>query len=71
MPGGYEVALSGTSMVTPQVANLAAKLLALKPALTVAELRRAIIQTADEKNIGPQKRIKLLDPKAALELIVK
>ncbi|HEU4787868.1 MAG TPA: amidohydrolase family protein, partial [Gemmatimonadaceae bacterium] len=33
--------------------------------------RRAIIETADEKNIGPQKRIKLLDPKAALDLIVR
>ena len=71
VPGGYEILMSGTSMATPQVANLAAKLLALKPELTVAELRRAIIETADEKNIGPQKRIKLLDPKAALELIFK
>lgn len=38
---------------------------ALKPELTVAELRRAIVESAYEKNIGPQKRIKLLDPKAA------
>ena len=71
VPGGYELPLSGTSMAAPQVANLAAKLLAVKPTLTVAELRRAIIETADEKNIGPQKRIKLLDPKAALDLIVR
>jgi subtilisin family serine protease len=66
VPGGAIIPLSGTSMAAPQVVNLAAKLLAVKPQLTVAELRRAIIESADEKTIGEGKRIKLLNPRAAL-----
>ena len=54
-------------MAAPQVVNLAAKLLALRPALTVAELRRAIVESADEKTIGEGKKIRLLNPKAAVE----
>jgi subtilase family protein len=69
VPGGYEIPGSGTSMASPQVANLAAKLLALTPALTVTELRRAIVESADEKTIGPGKKIRLLNPKAAVERI--
>jgi subtilisin family serine protease len=71
VPGGAIIPLSGTSMATPQVVNLAAKLLALKPELTVAELRRVILESADEKTIGVGKRIKLLNPKAAMERITK
>jgi pimeloyl-ACP methyl ester carboxylesterase len=70
VPGGEVVAMSGTSMATPQVTNLAAKLLALKPELTVAELRRAIIETADEKLIDPDRRIRLLNPRAAVERVL-
>ena len=66
VPGGYELPLSGTSMAAPQVVNLAAKLLALRPALTVPELRRAIVESADEKTIGEGKKIRLLNPKAAV-----
>jgi subtilisin family serine protease len=69
VPGGEIVPASGTSMATPQVTNLAAKLLALKPDMTVAELRRAIIETADEKSIDPDRRIRLLNPQAAVELV--
>ncbi|HTJ21791.1 MAG TPA: S8 family serine peptidase [Gemmatimonadaceae bacterium] len=68
-PGGYDIPLSGTSMAAPQVVNLAAKLLALKPALSVGELRRAIVESADEKTIGENKKIRLLNPKAAVERI--
>jgi hypothetical protein len=53
------------------VVNLAGKLLALKPKLTVAELRGAIIETADEKTIGEGKRIRLLNPKASLERVAR
>ncbi len=66
VPGGAEMIDDGTSMATPQVVNLAAKLLAVKPHLTVAELRRAILESADEKATGPGKTIRLLNPKAAL-----
>ncbi len=33
LPGGERVALSGTSMASPQVTNLAAKMLAVNPKL--------------------------------------
>lgn len=71
IPGGEVISLSGTSMSAPQVVNLAAKLLALKPGLTVAEVRRAIIEAADEKTIGEGKRIRLLNPKASLERVLR
>jgi subtilisin family serine protease len=68
VPGGAVVQWSGTSMAAPQVANLAAKLLALNPELSVAELRRAIVEAADEKVIG-DRRIRLLNPRAAVDLV--
>ncbi len=70
VPGGATVPMSGTSMATPQVVNLAAKLLAVKPTLTTAELRRAILESADEKTIGQGKTIRLLNPKAAFQRIM-
>jgi subtilisin family serine protease len=69
VPGGAVVPVSGTSMATPQVVNLAAKLLALKPTLTAAEVRRVIMETADEKRIGEGKIIRVLNPKAAVERV--
>jgi subtilisin family serine protease len=71
VPGGAAIPLSGTSMAAPQVVNLAAKLLAVKPTLTVAELRRAIVDAADERTIGQGKRIKLLNPRASMALVEK
>jgi hypothetical protein len=58
-------------MATPQVTNLAAKLLALKPEMTVAELRRAIVDAADERTIGETRRIRLLNPKASFEHVTR
>ena len=46
VPGGREMKLSGTSMAAPQVANLAAKLFAVNPELSVAEVRSIIEDTA-------------------------
>ncbi len=40
LPGGQKQKWSGTSMASPQVVNLAAKLLALHPKLTPVELKR-------------------------------
>jgi subtilisin family serine protease len=52
LPGGKRVALSGTSMASPNVANLAAKLLAAKPSLKPTEVIAIIHETADETADG-------------------
>lgn len=66
LPGGVRVALSGTSMASPQVANLAAKLLAVKPSLTPRQLVAAIVDTAERT---PDGRRVLVDPKKALAAV--
>jgi hypothetical protein len=63
LPGGSKVALSGTSMASPEVANLAAKLLAVNPKLTPTDLVRIITSTADASEDG---RRHLINPKKAL-----
>ena len=52
LPGGDRVALSGTSMAAPQVANLAAKMLAGNPRLKPPELITIIQQTAEKSADG-------------------
>lgn len=64
LPGGSRVALSGTSMASPQVANLAAKLLAVRPELTPTQLIRLIVDTAERSADG---RRVLMHPRKALE----
>ncbi|MEH6458400.1 S8 family serine peptidase [Chitinimonas sp. JJ19] len=64
MPGGEKIKLSGTSMASPQVANLAGKLFAIKPALTVAEAKALILKGAERKG-----RVNLINPKATLALL--
>ena len=68
VPGGDRIPFNGTSMSSPQVLNLAAKLLALEPGLTVAELRQLILDGADEKALETR-TIKLMNPKRSLELL--
>ncbi|MBK7613674.1 MAG: S8 family serine peptidase [Burkholderiales bacterium] len=63
LPGGMRVALSGTSMASPQVANLAAKLLAVNPKLKPGDLIRIIVSTAERSADG---RRNLVHPKKAL-----
>ena len=63
LPGGDRVALSGTSMSSPQVTNLAAKMLALNPKLTPVELIAILQQTAEKTADG--RRI-LIHPAKAL-----
>lgn len=60
VPGGQRRAFSGTSMASPQVANAAAKLVAMKPELTGVQLRQLLLDTADTEG-----RVKLLNLKAA------
>ena len=52
LPGGARVALSGTSMASPQVANLAGKLLAVNPKLTPPQVIQIITSTADKSADG-------------------
>lgn len=63
LPGGDRVALSGTSMSAPQVANLAGKMLAVNPAMKPTEVIQAIVSTADKSADG---RRVLIHPAKAL-----
>jgi len=63
LPGGGRVALSGTSMASPNVTNLAAKLLAVKPSLKPTEVIAIIRDTADKSADG---RRSLVNPAKAL-----
>jgi len=65
VPGGDRMKLSGTSMSAPNVTNLAAKLWAVNPNLTVEQVKQYIVQNAEEKKAG-DKTIRLLNPKASL-----
>ena len=62
-PGGDRVAISGTSMSSPQVANLAGKILAVNPMLQPAEVIAIIQQTAERTADG---RRALIHPAKAL-----
>jgi subtilisin family serine protease len=63
LPGGERVALSGTSMASPQVANVAAKMLAVNPKLKPAEVIGLIVDTAERT---PDGRRNLMDAKKAV-----
>ena len=67
VPGGNRIPFNGTSMSSPQVVNLAGKILALYPELSVAELKAAIIEGADEKTLETRS-IRLMNPRASLEI---
>jgi subtilisin family serine protease len=63
MPGGEKTRLSGTSMAAPQVANLAAKLFAVRPELTPAQAKALILEGAERNG-----RVNLINPKKTLQL---
>jgi subtilisin family serine protease len=62
-PGGEKMKLSGTSMASPNVANLAGKLFAMRPELTVAQVKELILKGAEKNG-----RVNLINPKKSLEL---
>ncbi len=66
IPGGERMKGSGTSMSSPNAANLAAKLLALEPSLTTAEVVALIKNGADRSDDG---RLLLINPKKSVELL--
>ena len=63
IPGGERIAESGTSMASPNVANLAAKILAVNPRLKPTEVIALIRDTADRTADG---RRVLINPKKAI-----
>jgi subtilisin family serine protease len=67
VPGGDHQSRSGTSMAAPQATNLAAKLFAKYPQLTALQVKKLILDGADEKEITGRK-IRLLNPKRSFEL---
>ena len=70
VPGGARLKMSGTSMSAPNVTNLAAKLWAVYPDLTVAQVRQLIIGGADDKQAG-ERTIRLMNPKRTFELAAR
>ena len=66
VPGGARLKLSGTSMASPNVVNLAAKLFALDPSLTPAQVIGLIKQGASASEDG---RRHLIDEKRSVALL--
>jgi len=66
IPGGKRMKMSGTSMASPNAANLAAKLIALRPGLTPAQTVDLIRRGAD--SLEGQEGLRLLNPRASVDL---
>jgi hypothetical protein len=70
VPGGQRLKMSGTSMASPNAANLAAKILAVKPDLKPADVIALI-----KKGVTPipeaKRRIPLIDPRRTLSLLTE
>ena len=64
IPGGQRLKFSGTSMASPQVTNLAAKLFALYPALTPTDAKALILSGCDRNG-----RVNLVNPAKSVELL--
>ncbi len=69
VPGGSRVNFNGTSMASPQVANLAAKMLVVNPGISPEQIKQVIFDTStvsEEDN-----KIRLIHPKNAVEAAAK
>jgi hypothetical protein len=69
VPGGNRMELSGTSMASPNVANLAAKLLARDPSLTPEQVIELIKSGADD--FGKDQPMWVINPQRSMELLEK
>ena len=67
LPGGSRVKWSGTSLAAPQLANLAAKMLALRPELTPSEIMALVRANADPLPGYPGRII--IHPKRTIEAL--
>jgi subtilisin family serine protease len=67
IPGGSRLKLSGTSMASPEVTNLAAKLFAMDPSLKPADVIQLIKDGLEPSSTNP--KILLLNPKKSVELL--
>jgi subtilisin family serine protease len=67
VPGGERLKFSGTSMSAPNLTNLAAKLWAVHPGLTVAQVRQLIVDGADARQAG-ERTLRLMNPRRTFEL---
>lgn len=65
VPGGDRLPLNGTSMASPQVANLAAKILAKRPELGPVAVKELIIETADSVAAG-ERTVRRIHPLNAM-----
>ncbi|MCP4593390.1 MAG: S8 family serine peptidase [bacterium] len=68
VPGGRRMKLSGTSMASPNVANLAAKMIAINPGLTPPDVIRLIEEGADRRTVGEQSFL-LINPQRTIKLL--
>jgi subtilisin family serine protease len=66
IPGGERSKASGTSMAAPNVTNLAAKLIALDPSLTPADVVKLI---KDGSDLSPDEGFRVINPKRSVELL--
>jgi subtilisin family serine protease len=64
IPGGQRLKFSGTSMASPQVTNLAAKLLALDPALSPEETKALILAGCSKNG-----RVNLINERKSIDLL--
>ncbi len=67
IPGGGTMKMSGTSMASPNVCNLAAKLFTVKPELSPEEVVSLIEEGADPNKDHPN--ILLINPKKTVEMV--
>ena len=66
VPGGKRLKMSGTSMSSPNTANLAGKIWAINPDLSVEDVKNYIISYSDVSEDG---RIILMNPKASIDAV--
>jgi subtilisin family serine protease len=64
IPGGKRMKLSGTSMASPEMTNLAAKLFALDPALTPEEAKELMLAGCEKNG-----RVNLANPSKSVALL--